>query len=140
VLARKAVEAIGRIRIEEWICEDFLRNTRKHKIKAKAERQRQKDLQRGYAALNAAQPMIQRAVANLPNGRAAGVDADRAYSADSVGSDCIHTTTTISTTTPHDVDPADAISKGQVKAAKNDAAHGPVSGKKISINDLPNFF
>ena len=148
VLARKAVEAIGRIRIEEWICEDFLRNTRKHKIQAKAERQRKKDLQRGYAALNAAQPMIQRAVANLPNGRAAGVDADRAYSADSVGSDCIHTTTTISTTTttptptptPHGVDPADAISEGQVKAAKNDAAHGPVSGKKISINDLPNFF
>jgi predicted SAM-dependent methyltransferase len=31
VLARRAVEAIGKVRIEEWICEDFVRNTRKHR-------------------------------------------------------------------------------------------------------------
>jgi hypothetical protein len=48
-------------------------------IRAKAERQRKKELQRGYDKLEAAKPMIQRAIAKL-------VDADDADGTDATNS------------------------------------------------------
>jgi hypothetical protein len=116
MLARRAVEAIGKVRIEEWICEDFVHNTRKHRLRAKAERQRKRDLQRGYAALEAAKPMIQRAVSKLGRSDDIGmaVEDTSQLSLDINGM----------TGTDDDV--------GVVPQADR--------GKKISINDLSNLF
>lgn len=68
-LARSIVEAIGKARIQEWICEDLVHNTRKQRLRFKAERQRKRDLEKGYLALRTAESMIQKAVASANLGR-----------------------------------------------------------------------
>lgn len=68
-LARKTVEDIGKIRVQEWICEDLVHKTRQQRLKIKAARQRKRDLERGYLALHAAGPMIQKAVMSANLGR-----------------------------------------------------------------------
>ena len=67
--ARKAVENVGKDRIESLICEDLVQTARKHKLHLKVERQRKKDLEKGYQALEAAQPLIKKAVASAILGR-----------------------------------------------------------------------
>ena len=143
ILARMAVEAIGKVRIEEWICEDFVRNTRQHRARAKAERQRKKDLQRGYAALEAAKPLIQRAVAKLVD--ADGTSKTRGgHDADSASGRIDDEIRDDSTASPPAfgqpvvepvVEPTsvagDDVGKGTGVAAR---------GKKISINDLSKLF
>ena len=67
--ARKTVENIGKDRIESLICEDLVQTARKQKLQLKADRQRKKDLEKGYQALEAAQPLIKKAVASAIIGR-----------------------------------------------------------------------
>ena len=134
VLARRAVEAIGKVRIEEWICEDFVRNTRKHRILAKAERQRKKELQRGYDKLEAAKPMIQRAIAKL-------VDADDADGTDAANSvDSADRADSAVATADRDVlSPIQSpeVSQPVVEPVVEEV---PSRGKKISITDLSKLF
>lgn len=126
VLARRAVEAIGKVRIEEWICEDFVRNTRKHRVRAKAERQRKKELQRGYDKLEAAKPMIQRAIAKL-------VDADGADGKSGASS-------------MDEKDQSSPLQSPDVSQPVMEPVGEPIveevpsRGKKISINDLSKLF
>lgn len=68
-IARCTIENLGKIRIQEWSCEDLVRKTRQQRLKTKAARQRRRDIERGYLALHAAGPMIQRAVVSAKLGR-----------------------------------------------------------------------
>lgn len=140
VLARRAVEVIGKVRIEEWICEDFVRSTRKNRLRAKAERQRKKELERGYAALRAAKPMIQRAVAKLSdeygsgrgsnegNGGGRGVDTPRVDTDNVI---CMGRSRSDTSDSPE--------STGIDVSNGLDTAQGR-RGEKININDLANLF
>ena len=65
ILAREAVEAIGKPRIEELICEDLISKAKKQRQKIKAERQKKRELEKGRLALLQATPLIKKAVAGL---------------------------------------------------------------------------
>ena len=68
-VAKESVEKIGKIRVQEWTCEDVVQKTRQQRLKAKAARQKKRDKERGYLALVAAGDMIQKAVASANLGR-----------------------------------------------------------------------
>jgi len=65
ILSRRAVEAIGKPRIQELICEDLIFKAKKQRQKIKAARQKKRDLERGRLALLEAMPLIKKAVAGL---------------------------------------------------------------------------
>lgn len=65
ILSRRAVEAIGKPRVEELICEDLIFKAKKQRQKIKAARQKKREIERGRLALLQATPLIKRAVAGL---------------------------------------------------------------------------